>query len=129
MKKSAKKPIGSSGKKLALKGILFQLLVAVILLSFVALVQVEYVIASLLGCLSFIVPHSIFAYWVFRFAGASKNELVAQSFSQGMKIKLLLTSMFFVIAFFQLNVHPLPLLGAYAIIMVSQWLAMFWLKE
>lgn len=129
MKKGAQEPIGSSGKKLALKGILFQLLVAVILLFFVALVQGKYVVAVFAGCLSFIVPHSIFAYWVFRFAGASQNELVAQSFSQGMKIKLLLTSIFFVIAFSQLNVHPLPLLGAYAIITVSQWLAMYWLKE
>lgn len=100
-----------------------------IVLFFVALVQLEYIGAVLAGCLSFIVPHSIFAYWVFRFAGATKNELVAQSFSQGMKIKLLLTSIIFVIAFSQFNVHPLPLLGAYAIIMVSQWFAMYWFKE
>jgi ATP synthase protein I len=118
--------LANTGRNLAIKGILFQIIMTGILLIFVALVQVEYLVAVLAGCLSFIIPHSVFAFWVFRYAGATKNQLVAQSFSQGMKIKLLLTSIFFVIAFSKFNVHPLPLLGAYAIIMASQWFAMYW---
>lgn len=77
----------------------------------------------LLGCVSFIVPQSFFAYWVFRYVGATKNQLVAQSFSQGMKIKLIATSVLFVVAFSQFKVHPLFFLGAYAITNASHWLA------
>ncbi len=120
--------LATAGRIVAIKGIITQLCVAFLLVLGVAVLQTHYLIAVVFGCVSFVVPHSIFAYWVFRYAGASKNQLVAQSFSQGMKIKLLLTSIFFIIAFSQYNVHPLPLLGAYVVVMVSQWLTMFWLK-
>lgn len=117
------------GRKIAFKGIVVQLIVSFFLIITVALVQLEYITDVIFGCLSFVVPHSIFAYWVFRYAGATKNEIVAQSFSQGMKLKLILTSVVFVIAFTKFNVHPLPLLGAYAVIMVSQWITMYQLTS
>jgi ATP synthase protein I len=121
--------LAAAGKVLAVKGVIVQIIMTLLVTLTVAVVHSEYVITVLFGCLSFLVPHSIFAFWVFRHAGATKNELVAQSFSQGMKIKLFLTVLFFIIAFSQLNAHPLPLLGAYVIIMVSQWLAMFKIKH
>lgn len=120
--------LATAGKKLAIKGVIVQLIITFLLTIIVALAQFTYVNEVLLGCLSFLVPHSIFAYWVFRYAGATKNELVAQSFNQGMKLKLFLTVIIFVIAFSQFNAHPLPFLGAYVITMVSQWLAMYWIK-
>jgi ATP synthase protein I len=121
--------LAAAGKVLAVKGVIVQIIMTLLVTLTVAVVHSEYVIIVVFGCLSFLVPHSIFAFWVFRHAGATKNELVAQSFSQGMKIKLFLTVLFFIIAFSQLNAHPLPLLGAYVIIMVSQWLAMFKIKH
>lgn len=121
--------LATTGKVLALKGVIVQIIMTFLVTLIVALVQYQHAIAVLFGCLSFVVPHSIFAFWVFRYAGATKSQLVAQSFSQGMKLKLFLTIIFFVIAFSQLNAHPLPLLGAYAIIMVSQWLAMYKIKH
>ncbi|MGB3726916.1 MAG: ATP synthase subunit I [Glaciecola sp.] len=121
--------LARQGIQLAKKGIYTQIMVGLVICTSTMLLQPTLLVSILLGCLSFIVPHSIFAYWVFRYAGASKNELVAQSFSQGMKIKLILTSIFFIVAFSQLHAHPLPLLGAYATIMVSQWLAMLLLKQ
>ena len=120
--------LANHGRKIAIKGIVTQLIVGFFLVISVALVQVEFTVDVIFGCLSFILPHSIFAYWVFRYAGASKNSLVAQSFSQGMKLKLVLTSICFIIAFSQFQSHPLALLGAYAVTMVSQWLAMYWVK-
>lgn len=51
-----------------------------------------------------------------------------QSFSQGLKIKLALTVIFFAIAFSQLNAAPFPLMGAYVLAMVSQWFAMYRLR-
>lgn len=122
------KGLATQGRLLARKGIYVQVIVSFILCVSVSLMQAEHTIAVIMGCLSFLVPHIIFAYWVFRYAGATNNHLVAQSLSQGMKIKLILTSILFIVAFSQLNVHPLPLLGAYATVMVSQWLAMLRLK-
>lgn len=120
--------LASQGRSLAKKGIFVQVIVSLILCIFALFFKPTILIAILLGCLSFLIPQSIFAYWVFRYAGATKNEIVAQSFSQGMKIKLILTSVFFIVAYSQFNAHPLPLLGAYATVMVSQWLAMLVIK-
>jgi ATP synthase protein I len=120
--------LASTGRVLALKGIVVQIFTSLLLCILALVFNTSILYAVLLGCISFVIPHSIFAYWVFRYAGATKNNLVAQSLSQGMKIKLILTSVLFIVAFSQFNAHPLPLLGAYATIMVSQWLAMFVLK-
>lgn len=121
--------LATAGKVLAIKGVIVQIIMTFLVTLIVALVHYQHAVAVLFGCLSFVVPHSIFAFWVFRYAGATKSQLVAQSFSQGMKLKLFLTIIFFIIAFSQLNAHPLPLLGAYVIIMVSQWLAMYKIKH
>lgn len=120
--------LARTGRVLALKGIVVQAFTSLLLCSIVLFLDTNTLVAVVFGCISFVVPHSIFAYWVFRYAGATKNSLVAQSLSQGMKIKLILTSVLFIVAFSQFHAHPLPLLGAYATIMVSQWLAMFVLK-
>jgi ATP synthase protein I len=121
--------LATKGRLLARKGIYIQLIVSLILVIGVTLLRSQLSIDILLGCISFVVPHIIFSYWVFRYAGASNNQRVAQSLSQGMKIKLILTCILFVVAFSQFDVHPLPLLGAYATVMVSQWLAMLVLKS
>ena len=105
--------LAADGKSLALKGVLVQILTGIGIIILTALFWSAYVIAVVFGVLSFIIPHSIFAYWVFRYAGATKNQEVARSLSQGMKIKLALTTLFFVIAFAQFGTHPLFLLGAY----------------
>ena len=121
--------LADNGKKLAKKGILAQCLSSLVLIVIVLIIKPEYTSAVIFGALSFIIPHSFFAYWSFRYAGATQSKLVVQSFSQGMKIKLALTVVFFAIAFSQLNAAPLPLMGAYVVAMVSQWFAMFRLRQ
>ncbi|WP_395338969.1 ATP synthase subunit I [Ningiella sp. W23] len=121
--------LAKPGRDLAKKVVLVEILVSVILILSVSVIQPTSLLAVAFGSAACAFPHSIFAYWMFRYAGASKNNLVAQSLSQGMKIKLALTTIIFVIAFSQFDVHPLPLLGAYAIVQVSQWLAMFCLRN
>lgn len=116
------------GRVLALKGIVVQLIVSLTLLVLTVFFCPAYVVSVITGIIAFVIPHSFFAYWLFRYAGATKNELVAKSLSQGMKIKMALTTIIFVIAFAQLAVEPLFMLGAYAIVMVSQWVAMFCIK-
>lgn len=120
--------LAENGKNLAKKGILAQCISSLVLIVIVFLIQPGYTIAVIIGALSFIIPHSFFAYWSFRYAGATKSKLVVQSFSQGLKIKLALTVVFFAIAFSQFNAPPLPLMGAYVVAMVSQWLAMYHLR-
>ena len=90
--------LAAQGRLLARKGIYVQILVSFLLCICVTVLHPSVSAAVIMGCLSFVVPHTIFAYWLFRFAGASKNNLVAQSLSQGMKIKLILTSVFFIVA-------------------------------
>jgi ATP synthase protein I len=113
-----------NGKRLAKKGIFAQCISSLILIVIVFLTKTEYTEAVAIGSIAFIIPHSFFAYWTFRYAGATKNKIVAQSFSQGLKVKLALTTVFFAIAFSQLNAAPFPLFGAYVVAMLSQWFAM-----
>jgi ATP synthase protein I len=121
--------LADNGKKLAKKGIFAQCVSSLALIVIVLFIKPEYTVAVIFGALSFIIPHSFFAYWTFRYAGATKSKLVVQSFSQGLKIKLALTAVFFAIAFSQLNAPPFPLMGAYVLAMVSQWFAMYRLRQ
>lgn len=121
--------LASSGKQLAIKGIIVQSVVACILVLITVLYDPKLALSAILGVGAFLIPHCFFSYWVFRYAGATKNEIVAQSMNQGMKLKLILTFLIFVIAFSQLNAQPLFLLGAYVITLVSQSAAMFFLSR
>jgi ATP synthase protein I len=113
------------GKKLAAKGIIVQLIVGLIMILLSVFVLSDGWVSVTLGVITFLIPHSIFAYWVFRYAGATKNHIVAQSLNQGMKLKLILTILIFVISFSVFNAQLLPLIGAYVITMVSQWTAIY----
>jgi ATP synthase protein I len=113
------------GKKLAAKGIIVQLIVGLIMILLSVFVLSDGWVSVTLGVITFLIPHSIFAYWVFRYAGATKNHIVAQSLNQGMKLKLILTILMFVISFSVFNAQLLPLIGAYVITMVSQWTAIY----
>lgn len=121
--------LAASGKSLATKGIAVQLVLSATMIIICALIWPYYVSSVALGVISFVLPHCIFAFWIFRHAGASKNQQVVRSLSQGMKLKLALTSLIFIVAFSVFTAHPLFLLGAYAIVTVSQWLAMFWFNQ
>ncbi|MFT5276865.1 MAG: ATP synthase protein I [Glaciecola sp.] len=121
--------LADKGKKLAKKGVLAQCVSSLVLIVIVLVIKPEHTASVIFGAITFIIPHSFFAYWSFRYAGATKNRIVAQSFSQGLKVKLVLTTVFFAIAFSQLNAAPFPLFGAYVIAMLSQWFAMVLLSR
>jgi len=121
--------LASSGRKLAFKGLFIQLLTASCLLILSVLYRSSWLTSVILGIIAYSVPYIIFAYWVFRYAGGTKNNIVAQSFNQGMKLKLILTVTIFGLAFLHFNAHPLPLIGAYAMLMVAQATAMFYFSR
>lgn len=118
--------LAKRGLTLAKKGLLFQIVAAAIMVVLAALVGGLITASSAVtGALISILPKIVFTAFAFRYAGASKNELVARSFSQGSKMKLALTIILFVIAFRFLHVVPLVLFMAFVITTVSHALAMF----
>jgi ATP synthase protein I len=121
--------LADKGRQLANKGIFTQFITSLVLIVIVFFVKPDDTVAVVIGSITFIIPHSVFAYWTFRYAGATKNRIVAQSFNQGLKIKLVLTTVLFAIAFSQLNAAPFPLFGAYVVAMLSQWFAMVLLSR
>lgn len=118
--------LAKRGITLAKKGLLFQIVTATVMVAFAAHIGGAIsAISAVTGALISILPKTVFTAFAFRYAGASKNELVARSFSQGSKMKLALTIILFVIAFRFLHVMPLVLFMAFVITTVSHALAMF----
>mgnify|MGYP001175223778 CR=1 FL=1 len=118
--------LAKRGLTLAKKGLLFQIVTAAIIVAVAALIGgATSALSAATGALISILPKIVFTAFAFRYAGASKNELVARSFSQGSKMKLALTIVLFVIAFRFIHVMPLVLFMAFVITTVSHALAMF----
>ncbi len=114
------------GLELAKKGLLFQAITAIVITGLAGVAGGSHsAISAAAGTLISILPNIVFAIFAFRYAGASKNELVARSFSQGSKMKLALTIILFVIAFKGLNASPLEIFMAFVITTASHGLAMF----
>ena len=125
-KGNVKNKLAEHGVFIAKKGILFQLVTALIITLLAGIIAGQHsAISTAAGAVISILPTAIFSGFAFKYAGASKNELVAQSFSQGSKMKLALTIILFVIAFRFLHVVPLVLFMAFVITTVSHALAMF----
>ncbi len=114
------------GKDLAKKGLLFQIIAAIVVTIIAGVVGgTPSAISATAGAVISILPTIVFSVFAFRYAGASKNDLVARSFSQGSKLKLALTIILFVIAFKGLNAAPLEIFMAFVITTASHGLAMF----
>ncbi|NVK56961.1 MAG: ATP synthase subunit I [Alteromonadaceae bacterium] len=120
------KNLADNGKSLAKKTALFQCASA---LFFILLVwvfsTVDKATAFAAGTIISIIPNQIFAFFAFRYAGASQMRLVTKSFSQGSKLKLAVTVILFAIAFAGLKLTPLPVFAGFAVATVSYWLALF----
>jgi ATP synthase protein I len=121
--------LAEKGQRLAKGGVIIQLIVSLALVVIIFLVKPVHTVAVVVGSITFIIPHSLSAYLIFRYAGATKNKIVVQSFNQALKVKLTLTILFFAFTFSQLDAAPFPLFGAYVVAMLSQWFAMVWLSR
>tara|TARA_R110000772_G_scaffold96406_19_gene195013 strand:- start:3387 stop:3776 length:390 start_codon:yes stop_codon:yes gene_type:complete len=84
-------------------------------------------ISSLFGGVICLLPNVIFAYFAFRYAGASKNKLVVQQFNKGSKLKFFATILLFIVAYQWKDIQPLPLMLSYVVTLVSQWPAILFL--
>ncbi len=118
--------LAKRGLDLAKKGLLIQAVTALFVTAFAGAAGGSHsAMSAAAGALISILPNSVFMAFAFRYAGASKNDLVARSFSQGSKLKLALTIILFVIAFKGLNAAPLEIFMAIVITTASHGLAMF----
>ena len=118
--------LAKRGLDLAKKGLLFQVITALIVTSIAGVAAGGHsAMSAASGALISILPTVVFTAFAFRYVGASKNDLVARSFSQGSKMKLALTIILFVIAFKGVNATPLEIFAAFVITTASHALAMF----
>ncbi len=105
------------GKTLAKQTLLLQLCVTVLVSLLLLMIFNAYATALsyFIGASISMIPSMIFAFFAFRFAGASSKELVMKSFSQGSKIKLAMTIILFVLAYQLTLLQPVFMLIGFAI--------------
>ncbi len=118
------------GKILAAKTLQIQLLVTlagglIFLIANTAYASLSYLIGAGVS----IIPNVVFAFFAFRFAGATKRDLVMKSFSQGSKIKLALTMILFVLAYQLPMLNPLHMLIGFAVTIATHALSIMWLSK
>jgi len=118
--------LAEHGLFLAKKGILFQAITAAIITIFAGIVAGYHSAMSVAaGAIISILPMIVFSGFAFRYTGATKMELVARSFSQGSKVKLVFTVILFVVTFAGLKASPLEVFIAYVVTTASHALATF----
>jgi len=76
-----------------------------------------------------IIPNIVFALKAFKYAGAKSSKLVVESFFSGVKLKMVLTALLFVLAFKFLALLPIPFFSMFCIIMVLPLLMPFVIKN
>jgi ATP synthase protein I len=110
------------GRQLAIKVLIYQSLIAIVLTLFFTFYNGKYAgISALYGGLICLFPGMVYAYLAFKYAGASQNRLVVRSFNKGSKVKFIFTIVLFVMAYKWSNLEPLPLLISYVVTLMAQW--------
>ena len=88
----------------------------------------SYAFSTLIGGVVVIIPNVVFAIKAFRYAGASKAQLVARSFYSGAKLKLALTAILFALAFKFLVLVPAAFLTGFCLVLAMPLLTPFFIK-
>ena len=111
--------LAKPGLKLAFKQIFITTLMVIILtISIYFIWGVQSAKSAMIGGLIGIIPNIIFALKAFRYAGARSSRKVVDSFFSGVKIKMVLTAIFFSLAFKFLVIQPVPLFSMFCLVMV-----------
>ncbi|MEW9797843.1 ATP synthase subunit I [Alteromonas sp. CYL-A6] len=118
--------LAQPGRNLAKKCLIIQVFTAVFLVLVAAGSGSWHSATSVAaGAVISILPSFIFAGFAFRYAGATQNNLVNKSFGQGVRVKLALTIVLFIIAFAGLKASPVEVFIAFALTTASQVFALF----
>lgn len=76
-----------------------------------------------------IIPNIVFALKAFKYAGAKSSKLVVESFFSGVKLKMVLTALLFVLAFKFLVLLPIPFFSMFCLIMALPLVTPFFIKN
>ena len=118
------------GKILAKKTFQLQLcIIAICSLLFLVIFNTYAGLSYLIGAGISVLPSMVFSFFAFRFAGATKKELVMQSFSQGSKLKLAMTIILFVMAYQLTLLQPVFMLIGFAITTATHTICIIWMSK
>jgi ATP synthase protein I len=110
------------GRQLAGKVIFYQSIIGLILsVFFTILLGINSGISAGYGSFTCLLPSILFSKLAFKYAGASRNELVVRSFSKGSKLKMFLTIILFILVYQWAHLQAMPLLVCYVITLLAQW--------
>lgn len=110
------------GRQLAGKVLFYQSIISVIVsVLFAVFLGINSGISAAYGGATCLIPSFIFAHLAFKYAGASRNELVVRSFNKGSKLKMFLTIILFILVYQWANLQAMPLLVSYVITLLAQW--------
>ncbi len=76
-----------------------------------------------------IIPNIVFALKAFKYAGAKSSKLVVESFFSGVKLKMVLTALLFVLSFKFLVLLPIPFFSMFCLIMALPLVMPFFIKN
>lgn len=76
-----------------------------------------------------IIPNIVFALKAFKYAGAKSSKLVVESFFSGVKLKMVLTALLFVLAFKILVLLPIPFFSMFCLIMALPLVTPLYIKK
>jgi len=117
-----KTSLTDEGRTLVKKIAIFQSVISLLFtFSVLVLRDAQMALSALLGGAACVLPSLIFGLFAFKFAGASKNRLVVRSFSQGTKIKFMLTLVIFALSMQWQGLSMGSLLLGFIIPTVAQW--------
>lgn len=118
------------GKILATKTLQLQLvIVAIFTVIFLVFCNTNAGLSYMIGAGISVLPSMIFAFFAFRFAGATKKELVMKSFSQGSKLKLAMTIILFVLAYQLTLLQPVYMLIGFAVTTATHTIGIIWMSK
>lgn len=111
--------LAKPGRVFAFKQILLSLIIVVIscILSW-AVWDDKTSFSMFIGGMIAIIPRVVFAFKAFKYSGASASEKVVEAFFSGVKIKMVLSAVLFVLAFKFLVIVPVPFFIMFCVVMV-----------
>lgn len=116
--------LGRVGKQLALKTVLYQLVVVALLTVVIALsTQWNNSAPIIAGGLAAVIPNALFGFIAFMHVGARANQKVVKSFFVGEGAKLLLTAVLISLLFLLTDFNSLWLMSGFIIAVIAQWIA------
>ena len=114
--------LAHAGKRLAKLSLILQLLLVFALSAvFFLLYDLSSSISVLTGGTLSVVINAVFAFFVFRFSGASKNREVVSSMNRGMKIKLFIIVCAFMVIYSLPQIKNFEAITGFCVVMISQY--------